>query len=52
MTERDYFHDKVVPRLIEERIAFAQSPRPARQRRGGRRAIARGLHQLANRIDN
>ena len=50
MTERDYFYDKVVPRLIEERIAHtARTPHQPRRKR---HAIAAGLHQLANRIDN
>ena len=50
MTERDYFYDKVVPRLIEERIA--RTARVPRQPRRSRHAIAARLHQLASRIDN
>jgi hypothetical protein len=51
MTERDYFYDKVVPRLIEERIAHtARVPRQPRRR--SRHAIATGLHHLADRLDN
>ncbi|HET7357732.1 MAG TPA: hypothetical protein VFJ09_13765 [Nocardioidaceae bacterium] len=53
MTERDYFFDKAVPRIIEERIAVRQRAQmPGPRRRPGRRAIARGLHHLADRIDN
>ena len=50
MTERDYFYDKAVPRMIEERIAATRHHEvPGRRRR--RHAIAAGLHHLADRID-
>ncbi|HEU5044865.1 MAG TPA: hypothetical protein VFT75_12110 [Nocardioidaceae bacterium] len=52
MTERDYFFDKAVPRIIEERIAVRQRAQMPGPRRHPRRAIARGLHHLADRIDN
>ena len=53
MTERDYFFDKAVPRIIEERVAVMQRSRvPGPRRHLGRRALARGLHHLADRIDN
>jgi len=50
MTERDYFYDKVVPRLIEERIA--RTARVPRQPRRRRHTIATRLHHLADRLDN
>jgi hypothetical protein len=50
MTERDYVYDKLVPRIIEERLTSTRHHKVPGQRRG-RRAIATGLHHLANRLD-
>ena len=51
MTERDYFFDKAVPRIIQERVAATRHHEVPGQRRRRRAALAAGLHHLADRID-
>lgn len=52
MTDFGYFHDQIAAQQIRERVAARQrSHVPGRPRHPGRHAFARGLRQLAERLD-
>jgi hypothetical protein len=52
MSEFSFHTDKLATQQIAERVANAQRSRiPGRSRPHGRHALARRLHQVANRLD-
>ena len=52
MTDLSFFNDQIAAHQIRERIAAKQrSHVPGAPRHPGRHALARGLHQLAERLD-
>ncbi len=53
MSEFSYLADRAAAHQIRERIAQKQrSAMPPRRRRSARKAIASGLHNLADRLDS
>lgn len=53
MSEFSYLADPTAAHEIRERVERKQRSRmPGRPRRAGRRALARGLHRLADRLDS
>ncbi len=52
MSEFSYFTDRIADQQIAERVATAQRSRvPGEHRPHGRRAVARHLHRMADRLD-
>jgi hypothetical protein len=53
MSEFSYLTDRLADQQIAERVATAQRSRvPGQHRPHGRRALARRLHQIADRLES